>query len=177
MSVRALVGGALQVLFYAVFGTVIVYFSVSPTYRYLAPGYGMLKVSFSHTGPRRVECPDFTPQEIAKRPPSERFTMSCPRARLPLLLELDLDGELLYRAELEPAGIADDGASSVYEKFPLRSGRHALVARMRDTKRTEGFDHVARVEFEIEPERNFVVDFRPETGGFVFRPQPERGVR
>ena len=170
MSWRRVLGIALQLVCYALIGIGIAYFSASPVYTHLDPGLGMVKVSFSHTGARREECPDFTPEKIAKRPPSERFSMDCPRERLPVLLELDLDGALLHREVMVPAGIARDGVSSIYRKFAVAAGRHVLVARLRDSKREDGFDFQQQVAFELEPERNFVVDFRPETGGFVFKP-------
>ena len=47
-------------------------------------------------------------------------------------------------------------------------GRHWLVARLRDSDRTEGLDYESAAEGELAPDQDFVVDFRSETGGFIF---------
>jgi hypothetical protein len=94
--------------------------------------------------------------------------MDCPRERRPLLVELELDGEILYRDELPPSGLAGDGASTAYRKFPVAAGSHQLVARLRDSRREEGFDYVKSAEVTLAPQQNFVIDFRPEFGGFLF---------
>jgi hypothetical protein len=39
---------------------------------------------------------------------------------------------------------------------------------MRETGRSEGFDHVATAIVELAPEQNFVIDFNQRTG-FIFR--------
>ena len=40
---------------------------------------------------------------------------------------------------------------------------------MRDTARTEGFDRERRDSVELSPEQMLVIDYRPESGSFVFR--------
>jgi hypothetical protein len=83
-------------------------------------------------------------------------------------VELLLDGEALFRADLPPSGLAGDGASTVYRKFPVAPGRHRLTARLRDSARTEGFDYESEREVMLEPRQNFVVDFKAASGGFIF---------
>ncbi|MGB5329194.1 MAG: hypothetical protein WBO58_13310, partial [Gammaproteobacteria bacterium] len=92
----------------------------------------------------------------------------CLRARVPLVVELELDGELLYRDKLPPSGLAGDGASTAYRKFPVTAGAHTLVARLRDTRRKDGFDYEQAASITLTPQQNFVIDFRPELGGFLF---------
>ncbi len=79
-----------------------------------------------------------------------------------------LDGRVVARELLLPAGLHGDGASAVYRRCPVNAGRHRLVARLRDSDRTEGFDYEGAAEVELAPGQNFVVDFRSETGGFIF---------
>jgi hypothetical protein len=85
-----------------------------------------------------------------------------------LLVELEVDGETLYHEALMPSGIAGDGASTAYKKFPVSAGKHRIVARLRDKRDTDGFDYVKATEVNLAPQQNFVIDFRPELGGFLF---------
>jgi len=41
--------------------------------------------------------------------------------------------------------------------------------RMRDTARTEGFDHERQESVQLSPDQMFVIDYRPESASFVFR--------
>ena len=97
-----------------------------------------------------------------------RRPIDCPRRRVPVLIELELDGELLYRKELPPSGLAGDGVSTAYKTFAVDPGQHQLVARLRDSRRSEGFDHEMASEITLSPQQNFVIDFRPAMGGFLF---------
>jgi hypothetical protein len=40
---------------------------------------------------------------------------------------------------------------------------------MRDTGRSEGFDHIGKARAALASGQMLVIDFRPETGEFVFR--------
>ena len=129
-----------------------------PVYRQIPPGHGVVMLTFVHGAERLVECRRLSAQEIAKLPPNMRRTQDCPRGRRPV-----------YRANLPPSGIASDGPSRVYERFVLPEGDHDLAVRMRDTGRTEGFDHESTRRVPLASEQMLVIDFRAETGGFVFR--------
>ena len=96
-----------------------------------------------------------------------RRPMSCPRERVPLLVELRLDDDLIYSASLPPSGHAGDGASSVFEQFAVPPGSHRLTMRLRDTRREEGFDYESEERVELAPGQHIVIDFRADTGGFV----------
>jgi hypothetical protein len=157
-----------QFIAYALFALVVGYFATQPAYTHLDPDKALIKLSFSHAGAHREECRQLTQEELNRLPPNMRRPMDCPRERRPLLVELELDGEILYRDELPPSGLAGDGASTAYRKFPLAAGSHQLVARLRDSRREEGFDYVKSAEVTLAPQQNFVIDFRPEFGGFLF---------
>lgn len=157
-----------QAALYAVFAAVVGYFATGPAYRYLPPGTALVRVSFSHAGARKAECRRLTPAEVAALAPNMRRDLDCERGRVPLLLEIDLDGRLLHRASLAPSGLASDGASSAYERFEVAAGPHRITARLRDSRRTEGFDYEASTEVELRPGQSFVVDFSAPTGGFRF---------
>lgn len=155
-----------QVIAYAAFAALLGYFSVSPTYRQLEPELGVVRLSFSHAGDTKTECRRRTQEQLNELAPNMRTTMDCPRERVALLVELELNGEQIYRASLPPSGLAGDGASTVYQEFPVPAGRHTLVARLRDSRREEGFDWTMERTIEVSPRENMVLDFQAETGGF-----------
>ena len=157
-----------QLIAYALFAVVIGYFATQPAYTHLDPERALIKMSFSHAGAHREECRRLTQEELNQLPPNMRRPMDCLRARVPLLVELELNGEILYRDALPPSGLASDGASTAYRKFPVTAGSHTLVARLRDSRREDGFDYEKAAEITLSPQQNFVIDFRPELGGFLF---------
>ncbi|MCC7045485.1 MAG: hypothetical protein IT562_02115 [Alphaproteobacteria bacterium] len=158
-----------QAVIYGAFGLLIGYFSASPSYTYTPADRGEVKLSFSHGGQKRGGCRQLSAEEIAKLPPNMRVARSCPRERVPLLVEMDVDGKTLYRAILPPSGLSGDGASRAYRRFGLAPGPHRLGLRLRDSDRAEGFDYERAFDVVIEPRQNIVVDFRTEAGGFVLR--------
>ena len=158
-----------QLIAYAVFAAVVGFFSTQPAYTHLAPEKAQIKLSFSHAGAHVRECRKLTQEELDRLPPNMRRPMDCPRERLAVLVELELDGKLLYHQALPPAGLSGDGASTAYAKFPVTAGTHHLVARLRDSRRTEGFDYEKEATLNLVPQQNLVIDFRPELGGFLFR--------
>lgn len=161
------VGMAGQVLTYMGAAVMLGYFSVSPTYTRLDPGTGVIKLSFSHAGEPETECRRLTQRQLDALAPNMRRPMDCPRRRVPLLVELELDGERIYRASLRPSGLAGDGASTVYQDFPVPAGRYEIAARLRDSRREQGFDWFMERTVEIGPGENLVIDFRANTGGFT----------
>lgn len=158
-----------QALTYAALALVVGYLSANPSYTWVDPGSAVIRLSFNHAGARVAECRRLSPEEIAKLAPNMRRALDCPRGRVPLLVELELDGELVYRAEARPSGLADDGPATVYERFVVPPGHHEIVARLRDSRRESGFDYTGRTRVELAAGRNFVVDFRADSGGFIFK--------
>jgi hypothetical protein len=157
-----------QALAYSLFAAVTGYFSASPAYTYSDPEHAQIKLSFSHPGQIKGECRRLSPEEIAQLAPNMRRPLDCPRQRLPVFVELVLDGRILHRELHSPTGLWEDGPSTVYRKFSVEAGKHQLVGRLRDSARAEGFDYERKVDIELAPQQNFVVDFRDETGGFLF---------
>ena len=140
-----------------------------PVYRQTPRDTAIVMLSFVHGADRRADCRRLTPEEIAKLPPNMRRPLDCPRGRRPLYVELDVGDRVAYRASLPPTGIAGDGPSHVYQRFVLPVGEYDLAVRMRDTPRTDGFDHERSERISLASDQMFVVDFRPEPAGFVFR--------
>ncbi len=152
----------------ALFGTVAA-FANWPVYRQIPKDSGIVMLSFVHGADRRAECRRRTPEELAKLPPNMRKPLDCPRGRRPLYVELDIGSEVSFHAQLPPTGIAGDGPSRVYQRFVLPAGRYDIAVRLRDTPRTEGFDYERTGRITLSPDQMFVIDFHPESGGFVFQ--------
>lgn len=144
-------------------------FSNWPSYRQFPSGSAVVLLTFVHGADRKAECRRLTRQEIEKLPPNMRRLQECPRGRRPLYVELDLGGRTVFRKNLPPTGIAGDGPSRIYQRFIVPAGQYDLAIRMRDTARTDGFDHASEKTIALVPDQMFVVDFHPERGGFVFR--------
>lgn len=147
----------------------VAWLSDYPTYRQIPEGSAVMMLTFVHSADRRGECRRLSPEEIAKLPPNMRRAQDCPRVRRPIYVELDVDDRNIYRANLPPAGIAGDGPSRVYQRFVLPAKTYDVVVRMRDTARAEGFDHERRDKVGLAPNQLFVIDYRPESGEFIFR--------
>lgn len=157
-----------QVVAYALFAGFVGYFAASPAYVHLDPSKASIKLSFSHATDPVSECRRLSQEELNQLPPNMRRPTDCPRQRLPLLVELELDGKLLYSDTLSPSGLAGDGPATVYKKFAVVAGQHQLIARLRDSARRQGFDHEQSMTISLTPQQNLVVDFRPALGGFLF---------
>jgi hypothetical protein len=158
-----------QAVFYGLFVAFIGYFSVAPAYVHFPPDLALIKVSFSHAGQPKEECRVRTAEELAELPPNMRVAMLCGRERSPLLFELELNGKPLHRAELPPSGLSRDGSSTIYQRFPVPAGRYHLRARLKDSVRVPDFNYTKEADMTVVPGQVFVVDFNPNTGGFLFK--------
>jgi hypothetical protein len=159
----------LQALAYASFAFVAGYLSASPNYDYGSQDLAVVKISLSHATKRVEPCVLLTPEEVAKLAPNMRRTEKCERARLPLIIEIDIDGEVLMAIQAEPSGLWGDGPASIYQRFELQPGRHQMSARLRDTARKDGWDYTITSGIDLVAGRYFTVTFRAENGGFEFK--------
>ena len=157
-----------QGMIYLLLALGIGYFSDRPAYTHFPPDMALIKLSFAH-GAQKEECRRRTPEELAKLPPNMRRPMACSRERLPVTVELLLDGAPLYQAVLPPTGLAGDGPSRAYQRFPVPPGRHELTTRRGVSDRTVGFDSERTAVVELAPAESRAIDFRAEMCGFVFR--------
>ena len=157
-----------QGVVYALIALVFGVFSDWPRYTTSPPDQAQIMLSFSHGGARKGGCRRLSAEEIAELAPNMRRPEICPRERLPLLVELVLDGRTLFRAELPPSGLSKDGPSQVHERFLVAPGPYRMTVRLRDSARAEGFDYERSEDIDLRAMQNFVVDFRADTGGFLF---------
>jgi hypothetical protein len=140
-----------------------------PIYRQIPEGSAVVLLTFVHGADRKAACRTRSPEEMAKLAPNMRRAMDCPRGRRSIYVELDLAGKNIFHADLPPTGIAGDGHSRVYQRFVVPAGQYEIAVRMRDTPRSEGFDHERTETVALVREQMFVVDFRSESGEFIFR--------
>lgn len=158
---------AAQLALYVPLMAILGYFSTEPRFSIVGPDEALLRVSFIHATERRQPCRERSAEELAKLAPNMRAAQDCPRERSPLLVELELDGKLVLRREVEPSGLRRDGNAAVYERITLPAGRHRIVARLRD--RAQGdFNYVKEQTLELAAGRTLIIDFNAARGGFAF---------
>ncbi len=150
-----------QAVFYALFFVPLVYFSHAPSYRYMEDHMAVLKVAVRHPGEIIGECTSITGESHGMRPSSMTQAVEiCPRERSPLQLELILDGEILYRAEIPPSGLHNDGISSMYQRFEVPAGPHHFQIRMNDNVKVNGFNWQFEQDITLQPAQVMVANFK-----------------
>jgi hypothetical protein len=159
---------ALQAVCYAAFVAVVGYFATSPPYVHLPAGEALVKLSFQHAGERKEACHERTPEELAKLAPNMRAASVCPRERVPVEVEVEMDGKPLFAVVAPPSGLGRDLASTVYRRVAVPAGTHRVVARLKDAP-AGGFGYTAERTVDLAPGRVLVIDFDKKDGGFVFR--------
>jgi hypothetical protein len=83
-------------------------------------------------------------------------------------IELRLDDRLVYSDSLKPAGLKRDMASTAYRRFTVPAGEHTVALRLSD--RPDGqFNHAHEARVALRPAQLLVIDFKPESGGFVLQ--------
>jgi len=157
---------ALQTATYVAFAVVIGYLSFWPRYEYASPELAVVKLSLSHATERVEACVQLTPQQIAELAPNMRRSQSCGRGRLPLVLELEVDGEVVFEQQAAPSGLWEDGPASVYERFELSPGAHTFAIRLRDSANADSWDYTHDQDAVLEAGRYLTITFKAENGGF-----------
>ena len=150
-----------QAVLYALFFVPLAYFSHAPNYRHMEDDMAVLKVAVRHPGEIIGECKSITGESHGMRPSSMTGAVEiCPRERSPLQLELILDGETLYRAEVPPSGLHNDGISSMYQRFEVSVGPHHLQIRMNDDVKVDGFNWQFEQDITLQPAQVMVASFK-----------------
>ncbi len=159
----------IQAILHVAFAAFIGYLSVAPAYQYAAPELAVIKLSLSHAADRVEECVKLTPDEINARALQGQSLGECGRERLPVRVEVDVDGRTVIGVTAEPSGLWSDGPASVYERIPVAAGSHTITVRLRDSARESGWDYEQTGNVNLEAGRYFTITFRAANGGFVFR--------
>jgi hypothetical protein len=155
-----------QGVFYVAIAALIGYFANAPSYSRVPPDHALIKLSFTHGAEHRGDCRRRTAEELAKLAPNMRKPMDCPRERLPVTVELDIDGKTVYTGILPPTGLSGDGPSRTDQRFVVQAGPHRLGARLRDSVRAEGFDYVMERDVDLAAGQSLSIDFDAVSGGF-----------
>jgi hypothetical protein len=158
-----------QVLLYGLFALIVGLFSSWPPYHPLQEGQALIKLSFSHHGQRASECRQRTAEELAKLPPNMRAPMDCKRERSPVTVEIDIDDAPAYRHVAIPSGLSEDGASTVYQRFPVTAGEHRIAVRLKDDMHAPGFNYQREETVSLFAGKVLVIDFNAEKGGITFQ--------
>jgi hypothetical protein len=157
-----------QAVSYLVFVVLIGYGTAVP-FTHFPADKAQIKLSFTHGASRPTDCRRLSAEELAKLAPNMRRPTECARGRLPVFAELIVDDTTLFSGSLPATGLSHDGPSRIYQSFVVAPGHHRLLIRLRDTARSGGFDYSRQADVDLVPEQNFVIDFRPEGDGFIFR--------
>jgi len=166
--VNKVVSYAGQALGYTAFIAALAYFSTSPVYRHLPPDTALLKVSLQHAGQRKEACRERTPEELAKLAPNMRAASVCTRERVPVSVNIELDGKTIVDVTVAPSGLARDGSSTLYRRVNIPAGEHRVVAKLSDAP-TPGFGHVKEATVTLKPGAILLLDFDAKEGGWIFR--------
>ncbi|NJN40401.1 MAG: hypothetical protein HC807_05570 [Gammaproteobacteria bacterium] len=156
-----------QAVLYVAFGAALGYFSSYPVFRVLPSDHALVRLSLSHGAQPVAPCYERTPEELAKLAPNQRVKRVCPRERSPVRIEIDMDGEPLYRITAQPAGLKRDGTSTVYRRLPVVAGKHAFEARLADGPDGK-FGYTSKETVDLAPGKVLVIDFHAAQGGFRF---------
>lgn len=157
-----------QGLSYLLFIAFIGYFSTEPSITNHPVDQALIKFTFTHPGKRLLPCVKRSVKEVADLPPQLRYAMKCPRERVPLQVEFEIDGRMVYQAEIPAKGIKNDLPSLVYKRFNVPIGRHHLQVRMRDNVTDKGFTYTAKKTVVFTPLQVLVVDFDEINKTFTF---------
>lgn len=155
----ALIG---QVILYGAFAAFIGYFATAPAYSLLAPGQGLLRLSFSHPGKIVSDCRKRSAEELAKLPPQMRTAEDCQRGRSPVAVRIVVDGRTLLDRSFAPAGLSHDGASSGYWRTPLAAGPHRLQVAFRDDLRADAPAYERDTTLTVAEGQIVLIDFRAD---------------
>jgi len=158
-----------QGVLYVLFAAFVVVFADWPPYRVLAPGHGLLRLSFSHPGKISTDCRQRSAEEMAKLQPQMRASQDCQRARSPVHALVELDGKRLVDQDFAPAGLSGDGASSGYWRAPIAVGTHRLRVQFRDDVRGGAAPFEREAEVQVREGQIVLVDFKADQGGIVIR--------
>jgi len=158
----------LQAFNYTVFMGLIWYFASAPSFQVLEDNQAVITMAFSHAGELREPCRMLSQEELNKLPPNMRKLDDCQRERSPVLIEMKLDGEVLYDVQLEPPGLFGDGGVDVYFSKKIPAGKHVFEIKMDDSIREEGFEHHYQQDIQIAASHILLVEFLDE-GGFLVR--------
>lgn len=122
-----------------------------------------LVVSFSHGGailqPRQL-----TKEELEKRLPHMRAQINVTRARAPVRLRIQVDGQTTFDQSFQPKGLSHDGPSIALVRLPVTVGPHQVRVELADTAEREKWTKQWSETVKFESHRSRVVLFDTKEG-------------
>lgn len=144
----------------------ILYFSQKPIYPFYNRESSLIKLTFKHSSRHRTGQRVLTERETEEKlrhmrktnSPFSQIRTEGKRGRLPVYIEVDLDGINILSRTYYPAGLKKDGPVFAYEEIPVSPGGHIIKVRMRDSKDITRFDYIFERRIEAKPGMVAVVD-------------------
>ncbi len=158
----------LQALNYSLFMGLIWYFASSPSIRIIEEDEAMLTMAFAHAGELREPCRKLSQEELNKLAPNMRKLDDCPRERSPVIIEVLLNDDPVYKTQLDPPGLYGDGGVDIYFSQTIKAGEYRIAVKMDDSVRSPGFDHQLEQTIDIAPAQILLIGFNARSG-FVIR--------
>lgn len=146
---------AIQLLVWAVLGLVVLALADGPSFDPLPAEHGQLTLAVAHLSERVEPCRQLSEAERMDLPPTRRVSEVCERARVPVRIELVVNGRTLLARKFQPSGFHDDGRIYLVEAWPLPAGDYR--AELTLTGRTEDSSHHEIFEFTLSARTNAVV--------------------
>jgi hypothetical protein len=132
--------------------------------------HGVLRLGWRLAGQARERCRELTAEELAARPAHMRLPRECVSEPLAYDLTATVDGSVVARRRVRPAGLRGDRPLSVEEDLVVRPGEHAVTVTFAPEAAVAG---AARLAFagtvRLDPGR--VVLITQEGDGLVARSQ------
>ncbi len=154
---------------YFAFALVIGYFASQPTYHPFGDDQALVKLAISHPGQRMHPCKERTSDHQRNIPKTARKLMDCPRERHPVTIQLKIDGKTVFNAASEPSGLANDGRSLFYERFPIQAGTHNILVQLYEAETGKGAQYKFQQKVDLKPGDIAVVGFDPTAKTIYFK--------
>ncbi len=158
-----------QIVLYGLFAAFIGVFSQWPTYRPLAPGQALVKLSFSRVGKPVGDCRRLSEDELARLPPNMREPMSCPRERSSIAVRLEIDGQRVLDRTALSTGLSRDGAATMYERIVVPAGERRIAVHLSDDVRARDAGWRREATVTLASGQVLVIDFDAEKGGITLQ--------
>jgi quinol-cytochrome oxidoreductase complex cytochrome b subunit/coenzyme F420-reducing hydrogenase delta subunit len=137
----------------------IVALSGRSTYSFYSKEESLLIVSFKYSATPQ-KCRERSSEELEKLPEHMRTPLDCTRARLPIAVSMDLDGEKRLDKTYQPTGIWSDGPVFVYEKFKLNPGEHLIALTLQE--KPSGSTVIRTEKISLKAGHAWIFDIVPE---------------
>jgi hypothetical protein len=139
-----------QLAAWILFLIVIAAFATGPAFSPVPDDHGELKISMAHLADRLEPCRPLSEEERMALPPTRRVTEVCERGRVPTLVRVRMDGELIIDRRVKAAGWQQDGRAYLLEFLALPAGQYQLELALRDSPREQGYDMQRQFELSLE---------------------------